>query len=130
MKLGYLGEKIAITCRQGGTLGPFRARMTNADANKTPVDLTGAVIRGTVRRAPGDAVALASFVVTITDPTDGRYEFGLPADVTATLPAGVDIMDAAGKLVWDLELVDSQGRVTPLYFGPFTNVMGVTRDEG
>lgn len=125
MKLGYLGEKISITSRQGASLGPFRARMTNTQDN-TPVNLTDCTIRGSIRRTATDPVLLASFNVTITDPVDGRYEFGLLPAVTAALPSGATVLDPEGKMEWDLELVDSQGRITPLYFGPFINVSGVT----
>lgn len=126
MNLGTLGERLQITCRQGASLGPFTAKMRNADG--TPVDLTGSLIRGTVRRTQADADALASIETAISDPTGGVYMFGLSSRITAGLPAGVNIQDPNAKLVWDLELVDSQGRVTPLYYGPFFNVLGVTRE--
>lgn len=41
--LGYIGEKLDLLVKQGSTLGPFKVTLANPD--QTPVDLTGATRR-------------------------------------------------------------------------------------
>jgi hypothetical protein len=124
--LGTFGEKYDLCIRQGATFGPIRAQMFNPD-NVTPVNLTGATVRGQIRKKALDAAVVATLACVITDPLLGKYEFGLDVFVTTVLIAGDTPEDAKSQYAWDLELEDSLGRVTPLYYGKVSVLREVTR---
>ncbi|MFM2053614.1 MAG: hypothetical protein RL456_1651 [Pseudomonadota bacterium] len=123
--IGSIGQRLDLLIRQGATLGPFPCTMTNPDA--TPVNLTGATIRGQIRKKPADAAVIASFDVTVTDATAGKYTFGLTATATAAITAGADVTKPESLYVWDMELEDAAGRVTPLFWGDARVHREVTR---
>lgn len=123
--LGYIGEKLDLLIRQGATLGPFNVTLTNP--NNTPVNLTNAVLRAHLRKKALDVVKVAQFDVTITDAVAGKFQFGLTDDATAVITAGETLKDVASVYVWDMELEDALGRVTPLYYGDCKVFREVTR---
>ena len=123
--LGNIGTRLDLLIRQGATFGPFVCTMTNPDG--TPVNLTGATIRGQIRKAPADTVVVASLVVTITDAAAGKYTFSLSDATTAAIAAGADVTKPASVYVWDLELQDAAGSVIPLYWGDVRVHREVTR---
>jgi hypothetical protein len=129
--IGYFGERLDIKIRQGATFGPIQATMRNPVVSPatigTLVNLTGCTIRGQIRRKALDVAIIASFSVTITDAVNGEYEFGLTSSTTVAITAGEDIKSPTSKYVWDLELVDATGRITPLYYGDVTVLREVTR---
>lgn len=55
-------------------------RITYKDALDAAIDLTGYSGRGSIKLKAGDAAPLASFVVTVPDPTNGIVDVSLPAD--------------------------------------------------
>ena len=124
-KIGWLGEPLDLEIRQGATFGPHNAAMVNPD--NSPVDLTGCVIRGQIRRTALTTTVTASLSCTITDPAGGLYTLSMTDEVTAAIPAGESITDPKSKYVWDLELEDSQGRVIPLYYGNVSVLRESTR---
>jgi hypothetical protein len=111
--LGCIGEEINLLIKQGCTLGPFRVQLCNPDA--TFMDLTNCTISGQLRLAPNDIDSVADLQCSVTDPTHGKFEFGLDDQTTGTIPAG-DTVDAITYL-WELNMRDSAGNVTPLYYG-------------
>ena len=123
--LGYIGEKLDLLVKQGSTLGPFRVTLLNAD--QTPVNLTGCTVRGHVRKKALSADIAALFAVSITEATAGKFEFGLPDEITAAIPAGETLKDPLSLYVWDMELEDALGRVMPLYYGDCKVFREVTR---
>jgi len=125
VKIANLGERLDLEVRQGSTLGPIRHELTNPD--EAPVDLTGCVVRGQVRRKALATSVVAQFDVSIPDPLAGAYEFGLTDEVTATIPCGDTIADAASLYEWDMELEDALGRVQCTFYGAFRVKAEVTR---
>ena len=129
--IGYYGERLDLRVRQGATFGPIQATMRNPVVPPaelgTPVDLTGCTIRGQIRRKALDVAIVASFAVTITNAVNGQYEFGLSSTTTTGITAGETLDSTQSKYVWDLELVDSSGRITPLYYGVVNVLREVTR---
>lgn len=109
--IGFIGNKVDLLIRQGATFGPHTVTLTNP--NNTAVNLTGATVRGSVVYEGGST----PFDVTVTDAPGGVFTIGLTADVTAELPGGDHANDPAGRHKWDLELVDSLDRVTPIFYG-------------
>lgn len=126
-QIGSIGERLDIILRQGSTLGPFIVRLT--DSLGVPIDLTGATIQGQVRKNALDAGnPVATFEIVYIDRADGKFSFGIPRSVTIDIPAGEYQKDEASQYKWDMELIDSNSRCIPLYYGNFENFREVTRD--
>lgn len=125
-QIGFKGEKLDLLIRQGATFGPFVVTTLNPDGI-TPVNLTGCTMRGQIRKLAKSAVAAATLNCVITDAPGGVYQFELSDAVTASLKAGESEIDDASKYVWDLEMVDSLGRVIPVYYGDVTVFREVTK---
>lgn len=126
LEAGNIGEKFNLTIRQGATFGPLLFAMTDAD--NVPIDLTGAVIRGQIRKNVNDVTPTATLVCAITDAPNGKYEVSLSAAVTAAIKCGKDLTSVDSKYVWDLELLGSDGvTVIPLYYGTVSVFREITR---
>jgi hypothetical protein len=125
--IGNIGERMDLLIRQGATFGPFTATMKNPD--ESPVNLTGCLIRGQIRRKPADSVIAATVEVTSPYDATGAYVFGLPSAVTAAIQCGADTSAPTSLYHWDLEMVDSQGLVHPLYWGEVRVHREVTRAQ-
>lgn len=124
--LGHAGEQLDLFIRQGATFGPHQLTLSNPDGSA--VNLTGATVRGQLRRRALTAGApLATLTVTVISAAAGVLEFGLSAAQTGALSAGESVASAESRAVWDLELQDSLGGVTPIYFGNVTIFREVTR---
>ena len=125
-QVGFRGERLDLPVRQGATLGPFSVELTNPD--NSPVNLTGCLIRGQVRKNALDLGApLASFTVVITEAVAGKFSFEIPFAETELIPAGEFQKSEDSIYQWDMELVDASNRITPLYYGEYENFREVTR---
>lgn len=125
-QVGFRGERLDLLVRQGSTLGPHVVTLTNPD--NTPVNLTGCIIQGQVRKNALDTGApVATFVINYIDLLLGKFSFEIPHTVTALIPAGEFQKDDESQYQWDMELLDSQNRIIPLYYGNFENFREVTR---
>lgn len=123
--LGSIGTQLNLLIKQGSTLGPFEVTLTNPDT--TPIVLSGCQIRGQIRKKALDPVVVAALTVTSAYDGTGTFAFGMPAAETTALPAGELLTDPISHAVWDMELQDSTGRITPLYYGAVTVFREVTR---
>jgi hypothetical protein len=129
--LGSKGTNQPLLIRQGADwscdfilLNPIVAPATVA----VPLDLTGCTIRGQIRKTAKSSDITATFVVAYTvTPTDGKFNLSLSNAVTALIAAGVDESDAKSLYVWDLELLDTLGRITPIFYGDVKVFREVTR---
>ena len=112
--LGQRGDKLDLLIRQGATLGPFPVSLLSED--QTPVDLTGAVVRGTVSK---DYSAATTYPITIlvSNALGGEFRMSMPATLTATIPYLGDIFEPENQYVWDLEIEFSDGTVMPVFWG-------------
>jgi hypothetical protein len=126
MEIGWIGEELNVLIRQGATVGPYQATMVDA-ITQAPVDLTGSIIRGEIRRKPRDTTIVLNWRVTITDAVNGKYEFTLTDEDTAALECGDSIQSAKSIYVHDIEMQDSAGNVLPLYYGKVSVFREVTR---
>lgn len=122
--IGSFGSKLNLNIRQGAT---FSSTVTLANPDTTPVDLTGATVRGQIRQKALDVTVVATFDVTVTDAVNGEFEFGLTDEVTAAIAAGEQPTEETSLYVWDIEMEDSAGRVIPLFYGIVTVLREVTR---
>lgn len=123
--IGDIGNKLDLVIKQGSTFGPFKVTLVNPD--DTPVNLTGSTVNGQIRRSALDDSVAATLTAQITSATEGEFQFGLTSTETAQMVAGERKEDLASLYVWDMTLVDSEGRVIPLYYGDVRVVRGVTR---
>lgn len=126
-RIGYIGESLDLLIRQGADFGPYNATMINPD--QSLVDLTGCTIRGQIRKHALDTAIVITFNTTVLNQITypGKYKFWLTNIQTAGLTTGETLASAESKFVWDLELLDSAGYVTPLYYGNVTIQREVTR---
>jgi uncharacterized protein YjbI with pentapeptide repeats len=115
--LGSKGANLDIVIRQGASFGPYVCTLTNDDLS--PVDLTGSTFRGQVRKTVNDPTSTgAEFSFTIINAAAGQFEFYLTDEQTTTLTADMQSEEnLASQYVWDMELEDSAGRVTPIVEG-------------
>ncbi|MCK7461116.1 MAG: hypothetical protein MZU84_03160 [Sphingobacterium sp.] len=115
-RIGHIGERRDLLIRQGADFGPITETLTNPDGS--PVDLTGCICRGQIRRTPASAEVVAEFVFEIAaDPKTGVVAWGLPNAVTVALTAGDTIREAASQYAYDMEIEDASGRVLPWRYG-------------
>jgi hypothetical protein len=121
------GTRWPLELKQGATFGPNRI-VINDPITSAPVDLTGCVLRGQVRRSALDAAVAATFDVTMApDPLEGWFEFGLTDEATSQLVAGAKIADPNSRYEYDIELEDASGRVLEVLWGPLLVAAEVTR---
>lgn len=124
-QVGFRGKRLDITARQGADVGPFIVTLRNPDL--TFVDLTGCTIRGQVRKNALDTVKIADFTVSIINPAIGQFSFEIPQSISKDIPAGEYQRSPESIYQWDIELLDSTNKVTPLYYGEYLNFREVTR---
>ncbi len=126
-RIGSIGERLDLLCRQGTNLGPFIITLQNPDLS--PLNLTDCIILGCVRKnALDDGDPVAEFHISYIDRLAGKFSFEIDWSVTEQIPAGEYQKDPESQYVWDMKLIDSTGRATPLYYGLFENFREVTRD--
>ena len=124
-EIGDIGDRIDLVIRRGASFGPHQVSMANPDG--TPVNLTGASVRGSIRVTHDAATAAADLVVTMIDALAGTFSFELPVSATATLAGGKNLADRAGAHVWDMEIEYADGIVRPLYWGVVQVMAEATR---
>jgi hypothetical protein len=125
--IGTKGANLDLLIRQGATLGPVPCRLTNPDTS--PMILTGSTFRGQIRKTPSSASSTgATAVCVITNATNGEFTFEFPVAATTALIADDVSEEAPASIyVWDLEIEDSVGRVTPIFYGTVKVFREVTK---
>ena len=102
---GYLD----LTINQGAT---FKRDVTIADADNTPVNISGNTFRGQIRRRASSEDILATFTCTVTDATGGKLSINLTDAQTSAIPAG--------HWVYDIEWVNGDDVARLLEGGAIT----------
>lgn len=113
--IGSKGEELNLLIRQGGTFGPFKLTLKNPDGS--PVLLTDATFRGQIRKTFDSLTVDANFVFNVTDPLMGKVEFEIDAEQTAAIMAGFDENADESQYVYDIEYLNEENRVLPLFYG-------------
>lgn len=123
--IGSVGAALNLRIRQGGSF-LFSVALKNPDGS--PVNLTGATLSAQIRRKALDAnPPVAACVIAVTDAVNGLADLSLTDEVTAAIACGEVETLPASRYVWDLELLDTLGRVTPLLYGDVVVFREVTR---
>lgn len=104
-------NKMDIIAIQGKTWELY-FKMSNKDGS--PVDLTGAIIRGQIRKRWSDPDKVADWVCNITNATQGEWTASLSASVTAGITCGDKIRDQESQYVYDIDTVLSFVKVFPV----------------
>lgn len=116
----HMAGRYDMTCLKGAT---FEEILTWKDANRDPVDLSGYTARMQVRltaRAPEVLIGLTT--------ENGRIQLGgANGTVTLKIAASDTVTFPSTPHAYDLELEDSDGRVTRLVEGIFNIKSNVTR---
>lgn len=118
------GTQRALIMKQGADFGPIELRVKKADG--TPFVLTGATLRGQIRKKALDASVVKSFQFAITDAVNGVCTMAMPSADTAAIACGESPNDDASRYVYDVE-AEIAGMVTSLLWGSVTMVREVTR---
>lgn len=122
--IGHYGAPLNLRIKQGATFSPTII-LQNPDGSF--VNLTGSQVRAQIRKNALDAAVAASFVIDILNAVGGEFKMTLTDEVTAAITAGEMLTSTASKYVWDCEMEDSLGRVTPLFYGQVDVFREVTR---
>lgn len=96
-------DKVDLVCKQGKTLTWVWQLFTD-NPPTTPMNLTGYLARGQVRKKYADVTAKAAWTCTIPNPTDGKVHIEMDASVSATISAGESVDDPKSQYVYDIEL--------------------------
>lgn len=134
--LGTVGARKDLLVRQAMTYGPYRVTVVDT-ATQAPIDLTGAVIKGQIRKLlPVEGPNLDpngdAFIVDF-DVTQGgalatnQYTFGLSSAKTDLLKPGLTLKDPAGQYDYDFQVTFPDGSVRPHMYGKLTSYREVTR---
>jgi hypothetical protein len=137
-QLGTLGAKLDLVVRQGMTLGMYRVSVIDT-ATKLPIDLTGAVVTGQVRKLlPVEGVnpdpngdAYITDIDIVRAPASGllahQYLFGLTSAKTDALKPGLSVKDPLGQYQYDTQVQFVDTSVRPHLYGKLTCYREVTR---
>jgi hypothetical protein len=112
LSAGDLGQRIDLCVAKGADLEQIVLSLQNADGSY--VDVTGANIAAELRKVRTDVAAAASFVVG-AGPVDITLD--LAGSVTATLDAGADARDPAGRYYWRCLIIFPSGARRVLAWG-------------
>lgn len=104
----------------------FYRLLTIKDSNDVAIDITGYTFRAQARLAIEDTSPAFSFTFTLKDQTTntGEVEMTLP-NATASLIECID--NVKTKYFYDIEMVDTNSKVTRLMYGKITVYPEVTR---
>ena len=123
-QIGSKGAELDLLIKQGST---FEESCVLQNDDLSFVNLTGCTLRAQMRKNSTSAVA-ASFSFTITNAAAGAFTFGLTDTQTQALLADMQSEEAYASLyVWDMELLDSSNKVTPLAYGTVKVFREVTK---
>jgi hypothetical protein len=130
-KISTLGERRDLELHQGASLRPVRQYLTRRampTAQPTPVDLTGAQVRGQIRKTALATTVVASFGTRIAPvPAEGWIEFWLTDEQTAAITAGPEFTSPESLYEYDIEVEDADGNVDVSLSGVVRIRAGVTR---
>lgn len=121
MKLqNELPVNIDIVLYRGDTFKRVISYKNKATPTSTavPVDLTGYVIRGAVKRTRTASEAKFNLTVSNRNDVEGTFTIAFPEAIIEPL--------RLSSLVYDLELVSSSGEITTLFTGNITLNLDVT----
>ena len=123
--IGTIGEKVDLLIRRGATFGPFWIELV--DENNIPINLTGCVAAGSIRKNIDDVDPAARFTVDY-DAVNGKISYMLNKTDTLTMAYGITLKDPTGKHFWDFEIIWSDGTTSPLMYGDVTVFREITRE--
>lgn len=89
------------------------------DITNANVNISGYIVRSQMRRSYYSANATANITCTITNANQGEITMNMNANTTANIKAG--------RYLFDLETVDTQGTVSRVLEGIITVTPGITR---
>lgn len=124
-RIGSFGTRADLDIRQGATFGPLTLTFKNPDGSA--VNLTGCSLSGQIRKTALSASIVQAFSAAITNAAGGVATLTIDAAATAGIPAGESPAGVDSRYVYDVELVDSQGRVIPVLYGDVIVLREVTR---
>lgn len=95
----------------------FLLEITLQNNDGTAVDLTGYTGSGQIRKTAGDGTVLANLLVTFTDRSAGKFTVSLTASATSAITANGHFYKTVDTYAYDIELTDSEGKVSRIMNG-------------
>jgi hypothetical protein len=130
-KISNLSERRDIELHQGASLRPVRQYLTRRatpTAEPQPVNLTGAQVRGQIRKKPSSEPIVATFGSRVAPvPTEGWIEIWLTDEQTASIACSDDITAPESLYAYDVEVEYPDGSVDVTLSGAVRIRAGVTR---
>jgi hypothetical protein len=124
--IGTKGGNLDLVIRQGATLGPEHIAVR--DSSGTPIDITGATLRASIRKTPDAATVAASATFTPISPTAGTSYWEFSATATGAITCSpIDENQPESLYVWDMEIEFASGRILPLLYGEVRVFREVTK---
>lgn len=124
--IGTKGANLDLVIRQGATLGPNHMAIKNTAGN--PVDITGALLRASIRKTADAATVDATATFTPISPVAGTVYWEFDATTTAALTCDpLDETSPDSLYVWDMEIEYADGRIVPLLYGEVRVFREVTK---
>jgi len=125
MAIGSIGARLDLTVRQGAD---FKVRMTFRNADNSLLDLTGVTPRAQLRDSY-TSVDATNFVIAVApDPTQGWVDLSLTNAATAALTCGPTETSSKSLKLWDLEFLDSAGKVSAILYGEVRVFREITKN--
>lgn len=124
-RIGTFGTRTDLDIRQGATFGPLTLTFKNPDGSA--VNLTGCSLTGQIRKQALSSTVVQAFTAAITDAAAGVATLTIDAVATAAIPAAETPISPDSRYVYDVELIDTQGRVIPVLYGDVVVLREVTR---
>ena len=122
--VGTKGAQLDLLIKQGST---FSFKATISDKNNSAMNLTGASFSGMIRKSWNSVPIIVSVSTIITNATAGMVEISLSSSQTGAMAAGEDERDENSQYVWDYELLDSTGKITPIFYGNVSVFREITK---
>lgn len=104
-----------IYIEQGST---YTLDITYTEDGETPVSLVGFLGRGQIKAKATDALPLATFTVTISDPANGVVTAVVPASESEAIVLTGKTYKETLQAVYDIEVYNLDGIVIRLLNGP------------
>lgn len=95
------GSNVELVGKQGTTWGPL---VISLKSNSLPIDLTGYLARGQIRKTMSSENTIDGFVIDITNEAGGELSLSMTAEDSALIECGPTWNHANSIYVWDVEI--------------------------
>jgi hypothetical protein len=117
------GTKVDLEIKQGAD---FEFTLTVKDSDGAPVDIAGDQFRGQARKTYNDNVVAFSFAFVV-DPDQVANKGAVRGTLAPADTQGIELYQLKTFYVYDVEMVDTENKVTSVMYGDISLFAEVTR---